>query len=112
MTLLHYAGCGCSKGRRRRRLNAALGERHLAVDPGESLDETTGKLAELAGWPVARHVAGELYPRLVIPRWLGRIVAGLMVISGPAIFSTVEPSWMILPLWTSSWGSHSGWVAG
>lgn len=111
MTLLHDAGCGCPKGRRRRRVNAALGERHLAADPGASLEAATGKLAELAGWPVARHVAGELYPRLVAPQWAGRVIAGLMVVSGSAIFSTVNPEWLILPLWTSSWAAPL-WLGG
>lgn len=111
MTLLHDAGCGCPKGIRRRRFNAALGERHLTNDPGTSLEVATGKLAELAGWPVARHVAGELYPRLVTPQWTGRIIAGLMVVSGSALLSTVNPEWLILPLWTTSWATPL-WLGG
>jgi len=103
MTILHEAGCGCHKGRRRRRLNSSLSERHLAADPGASLDAATEKLAVLAGWPVARHVAGELYPRLVTPQWTGRLAAGLMVISGSALFSGINPEWLILPMWTGSW---------
>jgi hypothetical protein len=104
MSILHIAGCGCPRAAGLRRLSIDLASRQLRYDYHISLEDAVSDLAGVIGWPAARHAADKVYPRIMLPLWLGRLAAVLVVLSGPTLFAAMRPEWSILPIWMAAWG--------